>query len=298
MTDTAVADTSSSTEVNSTSQGADTAKVETPQADASKPDSAGADAAKPEATKEQTFNVPDAYKNASWASKVKSIDDVYKQLDNLDKLAGKKAVAGIDYATAKPEEIQAYHDSLAPKDITAYGFGQDPNEAAIGNAFKKAGLNEHQGKALLETLTPFFSELDQKTKAELTSEEGYVKLAKEAFGDGFKEHIGKVEKTLKTYAPDDATKQAFDEMPNSMRIVVDKTVAKIVEAYEGRIAKMVKEYGLTETGAQAGAQAGAPSNIEQKRTELRAKIRELGGRAHTITEKQALVDQLNATYKS
>jgi hypothetical protein len=245
-----------------------------------------------------TFTVPEAYKTASWAGKVKSIDDVYKQLDNLDKLAGKKAVAGIDYSTAKPEEIQAYHDSLAAKDISAYGFGDNPNEAAIGNAFKKAGLNEHQGKALLETLTPFFSELDQKTKAELTSEEGYVKLAQEAFGDGFKEHIGKVEKTLKTYAPDDATKQAFDEMPNATRIVVDKTVAKIVEAYESRIEKMVKEYGIKETGAQAGSDAGSPGSIEQKRTELRTKIRELGMKpGHTYAEKQALVDQLNATYK-
>lgn len=256
---------------------------------------------KPSDTKPNEFTVPEAYKASSWAGKVKSMDDVFKQLDNLDKLAGKKAVAGIDYSTAKPEEIQAYHDSLAAKDIAAYGFQnvEDPTIVTIGGAFKKAGLNEHQGKALLETLTPFFSELDQKTKAELTSEEGYVKLAKEAFGDGFKEHIGKVEKTLKTYAPDDATKAAFDEMPNATRIVVDKTVAKIVEAYEGRIAKMVKEYGITESGAQAGADTGNMSgSLEQRRTELRKKISELSTKpGHTYAQKQELIDQLNATYK-
>jgi len=295
MSDTSVSEVTPTQQVDTSQQVSNTADTQSaPQSPQAQPN------ATPNATPE--FSVPEAYKTASWAGKVKSIDDVYKQLDNLDKLAGKKAVAAIDYANAKPEEIQAYHDSLAAKDISAYGF-QDINEpvaAAVGNAFKKAGLNEYQGKQMLETLMPFFVEADQKSKAEATSLEGYTKLAQEAFGENYKAQAEKVEKTLKTFAPDDATKAAFDEMPNSTRIVVDKTVAKIVESYEAKIADMVKQYGITESGAQAGANAGnVVGDIEKIRSDLRQKIYDLSSKPFaTVEEKKKLTDMLTNTYRS
>lgn len=83
-----------------------------------------------------------------------------------------------------------------------------------------------------------------------------------------------------------------------MRIAVDKTVSKVVDAYEARIAKILKEHGITESGAQGdGGQGHMSSDVESQRKELRAQIRKIDSRPHTAAEKQALIDKLNATYK-
>ena len=88
-------------------------------------------------------------------------------------------------------------------------------------------------------------------------------------------------------------------MPNDQRIAVDRTVNKIVEGYEARIAKLLKEHGITESGAQGEGKQGTPaSNIDTQRKELREQIRKIDARPHTAAEKQALIEKLNATYKS
>lgn len=263
---------------------------------------AGGDGGQPQGQPQTpAFAVPDAYKEKGWASKVKSMDDVFKQLDNLDTLAGKKTVTAIDYATATPEEIKAHHAKLAPADISAYKFSQpdDPTSQAVGSAFREAGINEHQGQAVIKALAPFFEKMDADVKSNATSEEGYMKLSKEAFGDTFKDTIGKVEKVLKEHAPDDATKKALDDMPNDQRIAVDKTVNKLVDHYEQRIAKILKEHGIQESGAQGeGGQGKTGTDKASIQKDLRAQIRALDARPHTAQEKQALIDRLNDTYKS
>lgn len=247
------------------------------------------------------FALPEAYKDKPWASKIKSQEDLFKQIDNLDQLAGKKAITPIDYTKATPEEIKAYHSKLAPADISAYKFSQpdDPTSQAVGAAFREAGINEHQGQAVIKALAPFFEKMDADVKSNATSEEGYMKLSKEAFGDNFKDTIGKVEKVLKEYAPDDATKKALDDMPNDQRIAVDKTVNKLVEGYEARIAKILKDHGIQESGAQGeGGQGKTGTDKASIQKDLRAQIRALDARPHTAQEKQALIDRLNDTYKS
>jgi len=245
------------------------------------------------------FTIPDEYKDRGFAAKVKSHDDLWKQLDNLDKLAGKKTLPTIDYAKATPEEIAKHHAQLAPKDRAAYEFpnADDPVSGAIGDAFIAAGINEHQGKQIIKHLAPILGKMDSEGKEASMSEEGYMKLSKAAFGEGFKETIVKVEKALKTYAPDDATKAVFDSLPNDQRIAVDKTVNAILAANEKRVQDLLKAHGITETGAQSGKAGLAATDADTVRKELRSKIRELDSKPHTAAEKKALVDKLASTYK-
>lgn len=252
------------------------------------------------ATEAPAFTIPEDYKDRGWASKIKSHDDLWKQLDNLDKLAGKKTIQAIDYATATPEEIAAHHAKIAPKDRAAYEFpnAEDPVSSAIGDAFIAAGINEHQGKDIIKRLAPVLSKMDEESRASLMSEEGYMKLSQAAFGEGFKEAIGKVEATLKTYAPDDASKKVFDDLTNDQRIAVDKTIHAIMQAGEERVQKLLKAHGITETGAQAeGATGKVAGNVEDVRKGIRQKIREMDSRPHTAQEKAALIEKLNQTYK-
>lgn len=252
------------------------------------------------AAAEPTFTIPDEYKDRGFAAKIKTPEDLWKQLDNLDKLAGKKAIPTIDYSTATAEEIAAYHAKLAPQDRKAYEFpnADDPVAGIIGDAFIAAGINEHQGKAIIQKLAPVLEKMDEESKAASMSEEGYMKLSKEAFGENFKDAITKVEVALKTHAPDDASKKVFDDMTNDQRIAVDKTLNAILAAHDARVQKLLKDHGITETGAQAeGGKGTVAGNVADVRRELRQKIREMDSRPHTAQEKKILIDKLNQTYK-
>lgn len=246
------------------------------------------------------FAVPDAYKDKPWASNIKSEDDVYKQLDGVQELIGKKTIMPIDYAKATPEEVATYHATLAPKEASAYAFAQpdDPVSKMVGDAFIKNGINENQGKGIVTALAPFFEKMEGDLKAQSTSEEGYMALSKAAFGDNFKETIGKVEAVLKAHAPDDATKQALDDMPNDQRIAVDKVVSKVVEGYEARIAKILKDHGVHETGAQGeGGNGSMSTDINAVRADLRKQINDLSTKPmQNGNDKKVLIDKLQATY--
>lgn len=245
------------------------------------------------------YKVPDAYKDKPWAAHIKSEDDLYKQFDGVQELIGKKTIQPIDYTKATPEEIAAHHAKSAPQDIAAYKFAvpDDPTAKAVGEAFKQAGVNEFQGQEIVKALSPFFEKMDAEIKAQALSEEGYMKLSQAAFGENFKAALGKAESTIKANA-DEADQKVFDEMPNEQRIAVDKTVNKIVDKYEARIAQILKEHGIHETGAQGnGGESKVVLDLTAQRAALRAEINAVSARPHTAEEKQVLIEKLNDTYK-
>ena len=245
-----------------------------------------------------SFSVPDAYKDKSWAAKVKSQDDVYKLVDNLNGLVGKKSVP-FDYANADEEAIKAHHASVAPKDLTAYEFlkADDPVSKVIGDAFIANGITGYQGKSIVKSLAPVFQEMEAKRVSELKDGNKYAEMSKKAFGDGFEEKIKSVNKVLVDNVPKELG-TAFDDMPNNHRHAVDVAIDKIVSSYEAKIADMVKKYGITESGAQVGGKQGTASTDKASlQKSIRAEIRALDARPHTAQEKQALIQRLNETYK-
>jgi len=249
------------------------------------------------------FTLPDEYKEKTWAGKIKSQEDAYKQIDNLTELIGKKTIKPINYEEATPEEIAAHHSSLAPEDVKDYGLTDgdgDPAFAeAVGGIFQKYGVDKYQAKGLAGEINAVAAKMvEEKTKAD-TSEEGYMKLMEESFGEDYKEQAGIVEKSLKEHAASDDDRKALDELDNTQRALVDRTVHSLTKHYETRIKTLLKEHGITETSAQVEADKGSNSGVDinEVRSDLRNKMAELGTRQHTAQELQVLKDKLDATYK-
>jgi len=244
------------------------------------------------------FSLPDAYKEKSWAAKVKSQEDVYKLVDNLNQLVGKKQVP-FDYEHATPEEITAYHTSIAPKDLSAYEFpnADDPVAKAIGEAFRSSGLSGVQGKAVVQSLAPMIQKMEEDRVAGLKDAGKYTEISKKEFGDGYEAVLAKVNKAIVESVPKELG-AAFDDMPNEHRHAVNVAINKIVSGYEAKFAEVVKQYGIKESGAQGGVNpSSAATDKVSLQKSIRAELRAMDGRPHTAQEKQALITRLNETYK-
>ena len=63
------------------------------------------------------FSVPEQYADKGWAKEVKSIDDVYSQLDGAQALIGKKSIPGTD---ATDEQLQDFYKQIRPQTSEGY----------------------------------------------------------------------------------------------------------------------------------------------------------------------------------
>lgn len=248
------------------------------------------------------FQLPDEYKEKSWAGKVKSHDDAYKQIENLTSLVGKKTIPPIDYDTATPEEIAAHHSSLAPEDVSAYEFSEGANpevSAQIGEVFKEYGINKYQANGLSKKISEISAKMvEDQTKVD-TSEESYMKMMEESFGDEYEKTVGAIEAVLKEHIKSDDDKLIFDKMDNTHRAAMDRTVHSISKAYEDRIKTILDKHGVTETSLQLEGDIGSNAgvNVDDVRSDIRNKISEISLRPHTQSEVQNLRNKLAATYK-
>jgi hypothetical protein len=278
-TDTAPATTADTAPLDAaTTQGTTTADVTTPE---NKATATPADDA---------FVLPEDHKNKSWASKIKTQDDVYKQLDNLSALVGKKEVLPIDYATATPEQIEKYHATLRPESADAYEFGEgaEPEfKAAVGDLFLKNGISAYQGSQIIKQVTELSAKMVEAQQAANVSADGYLELMGKSFGAQAKQVVAQVEQGYKAFAtPED--KAILDGINNNVRVALDRTVFNIM-----------KKFGAEETGKQAETQgiAGSVTDINVVRVKLRDEFDEMMKRPYTASEYQALKEKLAATYK-
>lgn len=244
------------------------------------------------------FALPDEYKEASWAEKVKTQEDLYKLIENQNTLIGKKTIQPIDFDNATDQEIADYHKSLAPeKGVEAYAWGEHSLPEItepMAEVFVEAGINPHQQKLLAGKFDEVVEKIaGEKLEAD-TSEDGYMAMMKESFGDDYEKSVGIVENTLKEHASND-DKKIFDQVDNKTRAAVDRTTHNVVSFYEKKIAEMKEEYGIKETGAQAeGGEAGTQvKSKEEQRKEIRTQMREIDGKPNSFKEKQELQEKLN-----
>ncbi len=243
------------------------------------------------------WQVPDAYKDKPWASKVKSEEDLYKQIDTLDALKGKKTVA-LDYATATPEEVAAHYKSLAPAEVKDYGFetmeGVDATRmAGVAPILQKAGLTVHQAQEVAKNYAAF----ETSVMAEATSEEGFRAQMAKSFGEKYDGQVKTVVDAFKAnLSPED--QQMVDAMPNEYLGTVYRLTNKLAEAHKAEVAALKKQYGAEELGDAHLNKGGNPVvvDVEKQRSTLRQEIRDIERRPHTADEKQKKVDELQATY--
>lgn len=243
------------------------------------------------------FKVPDAWKDKPWASKVKSQEDLYKQIDGLDQLKGKKTLA-IDYANSTPEEIAAHYSSLAPKDAAEYGFdkieGVDAERMGkVAPILQKAGLTVHQAQEVAKNYAAF----EKSSLEAATSEEGFRDQMSKSFGEKYDAAVASVVETHKKHlSPED--QQMVEAMPNEWLALTYRMTQKMTDAHKTEVAELTKKYGAQENGDAHLNKGGQPVvvDVDKQRSELRAKIRELDTRSHTEAERQKLINDLQATY--
>lgn len=228
------------------------------------------------------FNIPDAYKEKNWASKVKSQDDLWKMLDNSQSLIGKKSVVP-DFATAKPEEIQTYFESLRPKDKTAYKFDDaipDEQKAELVDLLYNSNISDKQAELLLKN----YNSLQEKLMAKMVDKDDFINRLKTSFGNDYEKKTAPIIEGLrKTLGKSEL--EVLDKMPNEYLEVIYKLADKYNQVYGAK----------AETGAGAN-QAGSSNKTTDEVTADIAKVRaDLDGlkiRPHTAQERQVLVDKL------
>lgn len=230
------------------------------------------------------FAIPDAYKEKPWASKIKSSDDLWSQLDNTQSLIGKKIVVP-DWEKADQKEIDEYVGQLRPKDTSAYKFAEDTPEAertAYGAMLHEVGIPAPLANKLIE-------KYDAMQKAEIAkafSEDGLIAEKKASFGDNYEAMGAKVAKTISSNLSKEDLAIVDTKLPNNVVGIIYRLAAN-----------MEKKYGASESGAAAGnASVVSPVNISEQANKIRSDIDALSRRQHTAEEKQTLVDQLNALY--
>lgn len=239
---------------------------------------------------EGEFKLPDEYKDKSWAAKIKTQDDLYKQLDNLTAAVGKKTVVP-NLKDATPEEREAFYSQLRGKDASEYpipdnkAFPTPPEtQGVVAKLFMDNGVSPVQAEAIIKG----YQELGAKQLAAQFEPEGFKTSMKTAFGDDWENVTGQVRNTIKGMMNADDQK-ALDSIPNHLLGVVYRTLGNTIKAFG------VKE---TDTAHFGPGGKAAPSDIASVRQGLRDQLAALSMRPHTEMEKQAIIDQITKSYEN
>jgi len=250
---------------------------------AAAPDPSAAPAADPA----PSYSHPDAYKDKPYLKNLKSVDDVYKALDGAQELIGKKSIP-FDYSKATPEEIEAHHTAIRPKEAAEYAKpeGWEVSEEQIG-AYQKVLYEEGVPKAVGDKLLAKVAALDAEQMTLMFGKDAYEGMLKESFGeDAWQKKGGETATFIKQYtSPEDQA--LMEKVPNQLLGVMYRMADKIKEAH-----------GIKETSVAVGGESTAPKvDIVAERAKIRQELREVTNKPHTAAQKAALQARLDATYK-
>jgi hypothetical protein len=264
-------------------------KVDDPAKIAAADPAKGADPAQPE------FKLPDEYKDKAWAGKIKSQDDLYKQIDTLTALVGKKVVVP-NLKEATPEDREAFYAQMRGKDAAEYAIPANPafptppeTQPAVAKLFMDNGVSPVQAEAIIKG----YQELGAKQIAQNFDPEGFKTSMTTAFGNDWEKVTGAVRNTITAMmSPEDA--KQLDSIPNHLLGTVYRTLGNTIKAVD----ETLKKYGATETFAHLQAPNGkvAATDLVSQRAGLREQMTALSMRPHTSDEMQTLIKALDETY--
>jgi hypothetical protein len=237
------------------------------------------------AAKGKQFAIPETYKTKPWAAKIKSEEDLYKQIDSLDATVGKKDVP-FDYEGKTPDEIKQHFDARRPAKPDDYKIGKDTDDKTVVSTMKtifyEAGLDQYQAHTALEKLRGF----EESQKAKLFDADEYNVILEKAFGKEFKKEAGLSSNVLKQHVTKDEQEFFDKNFPNEHAAFVHKLVNRIA-----------KKYGITESdkgvgGGKGGSGKGGEDAVTSRKAEIRKQLNEIAKRPHTQAEKGKLIAEL------
>lgn len=231
------------------------------------------------------FKLPEAYKDKPWAAKIKSEDDLFKQLDHLNSAVGKKIVVP-DLTKATDAEREEYYAQLRPPSTDAYEFSEETDPAiktVISESLLKNGISSVQANAIIKD----YQAAEQALLAEQYKPEVIEQSMKAQFGDDWKQVTGQTRAALKGMM----TAEDFDlvdNLPNTYMAIIYRTLGNVVQ-----------KFGVKETDSHVNGAPGGqvPPDMSALRQGIRNEIAALVHKPHTAAQKQALIDKLNATYQ-
>lgn len=231
------------------------------------------------------YNIPEAYRDKPWADKIKSEEDAWKQLENLNGLVGKKYLPP-DYSKATPAEINAFKGQLRPTDKAEYSKALALDESIpegdrtlYTELLHKAGVPVQEAQSLIKD----FSGAVEAEKSKLFSDDGFKAELKQSFGDKWQETVNETSKTLReNMSPEDV--KMLDEVPNKYLVMFHRLANKVNEAYGASESSI----GLNMKGGVGGQDYQAQADAKY------ADIMALSKRPHDISEKRQLTSEYTA----
>jgi len=239
----------------------------------------------PEVIEDGAYQVPEGYRDRSWAKDIKSEEDVYKQLDGTQELIGKKSLPP-KFDEMTEQQISEYYTASRPEKAEDYVMPESFSSVEkdyFAKAFHEEGLSAYRGQKLAERYEAMNTEIKEKTYGE----KGWKEILKRSFGDDFESKGGELTGFMKMNATE-SDQKFIDAAPN-----------EVMGAFYRILDNVKQAYGVKESGTGGKHPAGV-TGLQDKgamQSDLRNQIIGLSKRPHSSDEKQVLIDKLNATYK-
>lgn len=233
------------------------------------------------APENKAFAVPDAYKEKGWASKIKSEEDLYKQIDNLSSLVGKKEV----FKPTNWEDENSrneYYKSMRPEKAEDYALPEvfEADEIkAYQSLLHENGISKYQAEQIFGKLA--------EMRSSAFDGESMTNELKESWGADVGKKTDMAMKGLKTYA-NEKDLALFDKMPNPVLSAVYRTMVNMLEKHGAK---------------ESDIAASNPSNpqkvdlVTQRNTLLKQIMDENNKPSVDWTKVDNLKKQLSETYK-
>lgn len=233
----------------------------------------------------ESFAIPEAYQEKKWAQNIKSSDDLWREVDTLQPLIGKKTIPDAD---SSEEDWNKFHDNFRPESPEGYEFdfgeGATVNEEVLGKykeVFHKLGMSNDAAFKLIQA----HSEIEGSFAPD-TSEEGFKTLTEDAFGENAGKVIANANSLIKDLPEDQA--KAIQMLPNDQLVSVLSLVSKVHDKYSREDAPI--------SNAELAPSVGR-DEILSKMQSLRTEIRDMDvmdrrGRDAKTQELNALREKL------
>jgi hypothetical protein len=192
-----------------------------------------------------SFNIPDEYKEAGWAGKINSVDDLWKQHANAQSLIGKKTI-GIPTKDSSDEEWQDFNSKMAPAD-TKYDFSNEtPQEDKdfYQNMFIKNGINQKAGNEIIKG----FNEYMASKIAAQRDPNDFNEKAEKMFGD--KKVLAEVDSVINKYTSEEEQQFIEKSFTNDQLLAVTKIINSIKIDYGINLDSKLNS-GKEEVGSEA-----------------------------------------------
>lgn len=216
------------------------------------------------------FSIPDDYKDAGWASNIHSIDDLWTQHANAQKLIGKKTI-GIPSDDSSEQEIIDFYSKVRPESEDKYDIDLGDDTELFKKVFYENGISARQAKSI----TDAYKESVRKVSEGLFSEDNFKSVMQETLGDDYKAKIEKVNGFLKQYGKKSALAE-IDQLPNQtlglLYGLIDLTMDKYAVKELGSVSQksaITSEKDMAEYMQKMQALDNDPFVTQEKKDALR-----------------------------